>query len=275
VDRDRQSGDRLAADLLTVQPPPSPPSRSSRCGQPEQSRVTPNLTDDVVPEPQRGADQRAAHVPGIEQQIQRAKAIAHRPQQPLGDREFAGIAHAAAQVADDRHGAWPIAAGNHRRQRDEGLAQQERRAVGLGRVVEAHRGAGRLGRGARRQRVVDDGKAPPGDLAPDDPAQRRDQAEQPEPAVLDHPVVGLPAKPWRQRQEGLRDMAATGQQGADNQFGDGGPRRLRNRQHDLPEPSGKACREVGLMVRFHGVCERLVSLPRHDMGLVPPATPYS
>jgi hypothetical protein len=210
-----------------------------------------------VPEPQSGADQRAAHVPGVQQQIQRAKVVAHRPQQPLGDREFAGIADAPAQAGNDRHGARPIAARNHRGQRDKGLAEQELRAVGLARVVEAPGGAGCLGRAARRQRVIDDGKASPADLASDDPAQRRDQAEQPEPAAFEHPVVGLPAEPRRQRQKGLRDMTATRQQGSDDQFDDGGPRSLRKGQHDLPEPAGKDRREAGFMMRFHIVCGRL------------------
>ena len=43
-------------------------------------------------------------------------------------------------------------------------------------------------------------------LTPDDAAQRGNQAEQPEPASLEHPVVGLPAQPRRQRQDRLRDL---------------------------------------------------------------------
>jgi hypothetical protein len=207
---------------------------------------------------------------------ERAEAIAHRPQQPLGDRQLAAIADAAAQAGDDRRGARPVAAGNHRRQRDEGLAQQECRAVGLGRVVETHRGTRCSGtrcsdRGARRECVVDDGKAPAGDFAPDDPAQGRHKAEQPEPAALDHPVVSLPAEPRHQGQERLRDRAAAGQQGSDDQFRHGGPRSFRNGQHDLPEPIGKRRREAGFRVRFHVACGRLVHT--RDMGSVLPATP--
>src|SRR3954471_1002134 len=56
-------------------------------------------------------------------------------------------------------------------------------------MVETYRGAGRIDRTARRQRVIDhDEAAPRSDLSSDDPAQRRDQAEQPEPAVFEHPV---------------------------------------------------------------------------------------
>src|SRR3954465_9966365 len=54
-------------------------------------------------------------------------------------------------------------------------------------MVKADRNTGRLGRAPGCQRVVDHDKAPPlADLPPDDPAQRRDQAEQPEP--FEHPV---------------------------------------------------------------------------------------
>src|SRR4051812_34129106 len=78
-------------------------------------------------------------------------------------------------------------------QRDEALAQHERRPVGLGRMVKADRDTGRLGRTPGCQRIVNDDEAPPlADLPPDDPAQRRDQAEQPEPAAFEHPVVSLP-----------------------------------------------------------------------------------
>jgi hypothetical protein len=54
-------------------------------------------------------------------------------------------------------------------------------------MVETYRGAGRIDRTARRQRVIDhDEAAPRSDLPSDDPAQRRYQAEQPEP--FEHPV---------------------------------------------------------------------------------------
>src|SRR3954469_15169541 len=54
-------------------------------------------------------------------------------------------------------------------------------------MVKADRNTGRIDRTARRQRVIDhDEAAPRSDLTSDDPAQRRDQAEQPEP--FEHPV---------------------------------------------------------------------------------------
>ena len=157
-------------------------------------------------EAQRGTDQRAAHVPGVEQQADWPQ-VTNRAQQSLGHSELAGVAQAAAQAGDQRHRTGPIAAGYDSGQRDEALAQQERRAVGLGRMVETYRGAGRIDRTARRQRVIDhDEAAPRSDLPSNDPAQRRYQAEQPKPAVFEHPVIGLPAEPGRQRQERLRDM---------------------------------------------------------------------
>src|SRR3954470_16148276 len=84
----------------------------------------------------------------------------------------------AAQAGDQRHRAIP--ARHH--ERDEALAQRERRALAAWSKRTAT-----PGRGARRQRVVDHDEAPPrSDLPPDDPAQRRYQAEQPEP--FEHPV---------------------------------------------------------------------------------------
>src|SRR4051812_36977098 len=107
-------------------------------------------------------------------------------------------------------------------------------------MVKADRDTGRLGRGARRQRVVDhDEAAPLPDLTSNDPAQRRDQAEQPEP--FEHPVVGLPSQPRRQNQDRLRDIRR--QQGADDQFQKRQPRSLRAGLHDLTDPSAKGRRE--------------------------------
>src|SRR4051794_34657994 len=84
-------------------------------------------------------------------------------------------------------------------------------------MVKAYRNTGRLGRTPGRQRVIDNGKASPlPDLTSDNPAQRRYQAEQPEP--FEHPVVSLPAQPRRQGQDRLRDMAARRQQSADDQL---------------------------------------------------------
>jgi hypothetical protein len=226
-----------------------------------------DLADDLMAEAQGGADQRAAHVPGVKQQADRTEG-ADRAQQAFGQGELAGVAGTAAQAGDQRHRARPIPARHHGGQRDEALAQQERRPVGLGRVIEADRDTGRLGRGARRQRVVDNGKAPPlADLTSDNPAQRRDQAEQPEPAVFEHPVVSLPAQPRCQRQDRLRDMAARCQQGADDQLQKRQPPGLRAGLHDLADPFAKGRREAGLVMRFHGVCGRLVTHPLHENRL--------
>src|SRR4051794_24867280 len=110
-------------------------------------------------------------------------------QQALGDRELAGVARTAAQAGDQRHRARSIPTWHDGGQRDETLGQQERRAVGFGRVVEADRNTRRLSRAPGRQRVVNHDEAPPHpNLTPDNPAQRRYQAEQPEP--FEHPVAG-------------------------------------------------------------------------------------
>jgi len=96
------------------------------------------------------------------------------------------------------------------------------------------------------------------DLTPDDGARRRYQAEQPEPAAFEHPVIRLPAQPRRQRQERLCHMPARCQQGADDEFPKRDPRGLRTGLRDLANPSAKGRREAGLVERFHGVFGRLV-----------------
>ena len=145
----------------------------ARWRQREQGGVAADLTDDLMAEAQGGADQRAAHVPGVEQQADRTES-ADCAEQSLGHGDLAGIAGTAAQAGDQRHRARPIPARHHGGQRDEALAQQERRAIGLGRVVEADCNTGRLGRTPGCQRVVNHDKAPPhSDLLPNDPAQRR------------------------------------------------------------------------------------------------------
>ena len=126
----------------------------------------------------------------------------------LGQGDLPGMTDAAAQAGQDRNRARPVAARHDGAERDEGLAQQEGRAVGLPRMVEPHGSTGRLGRATRRQRVVDDGEASrPAGLTADDAAQRGNQAEQPEAASREHPVVGLPAQPRCQRQDRPRHLA--------------------------------------------------------------------
>src|SRR4051794_27931244 len=63
-------------------------------------------------------------------------------------------------------------------------------------------------------------------------------------------------------------MAARRQQGADDQFQKREPRRLWAGLHDLADPSAKGRREAGVVMRFHGVCGRLVAHPLH--GDLPP-----
>ena len=209
---------------------------------------------------------------GVEQQAQRAEAVADRPQQPLGQGDLAGMAGGAAQAGHDRHRARSVAAGDDGAERHEGLAQQEGRTVSLVPVVEPHGDPGRLGRTARRQGVIDDGEASrPAGLAPDDATQRRHQSQQPEAPVFDHPVVGLPAEPRRQRQDRPGDVPAAAQQGSEDQLGDGTPGGTRDGSHDLPHPSGQRRRDAGLALRYHGALGCVVGQPQH--GAAPPATP--
>src|SRR3954471_16545683 len=100
-------------------------------------------------------------------------------------------------------------------------------------------------------------------LAPDDAAQRGNQTQQPEPTVLEHPVVRLPAQARRQGYERLRDVPTAGQQPAHDELRDRAPCRLRDGQHDLAHPSAQRCREAGLGSRFHDICRRLVQHLQH------------
>jgi 8-hydroxy-5-deazaflavin:NADPH oxidoreductase len=72
--------------------------------------------------------------------------------------------------------------------------------------------------------------------------------------AFEHPVIGLPAEPGRQRQERLRDMPTRRQQSADDQFQKREPRGFRAGLHNLTDPSAKGRWEAGLGGRFHGVC---------------------
>src|SRR4051812_2907583 len=117
------------------------PSGLAGRGQREQGGIAADLTDDVMAEAQRGTDQRAAH--GVEQQ---ADWVTNRAQQSLGHGELAGVAQAAAQAGDQRHRAIP--ARDVGGQRDEALAQQERRALAAWSKRTAAPGASTEQRGA-------------------------------------------------------------------------------------------------------------------------------
>src|SRR4051794_40978934 len=169
---------------------------------------------------------------------------------------------AAAQAGQDRNRAWPVAAWHDGAKRDEGLAQQEGRAVGLPCMIEPYGSAGCLGRATRRQRVVDDAEASRlTALTADDAAQRGNQAEQPEAASPQHPVVGLPAQSRCQRQDRPRHRSTLGQHGADYQLREGAPGGLRDGQHDLLDPSRQRRREGGLGLRFHGAIPAFGQIP--------------
>src|SRR4051794_17678866 len=73
VDRDGQRRDRIGIKARAIQPWTTAPSGLARRRQREQGGVAPDLADDLVAEAQGGADQRAAHVPGVEQQAERAQ----------------------------------------------------------------------------------------------------------------------------------------------------------------------------------------------------------
>src|SRR3954451_5523053 len=102
-------------------------------------------------------------------------------------------------------------------------------------MVETYRGAGRIDRTARRQRVIDhDEAAPRSDLPSDDPAQRRDQAEQPEP--FEHPVCqpsrGVSASTAWVTSDASRAPTISSKSVS-----------LRAGLHDLSDPVAKGCRE--------------------------------
>jgi len=143
VDRGRQCCNRVGIKARAIDPRTAAPSGLAGRRQREQGGIVTDLTDDVMAEAQRGTDQRAAHVPGVEQQ---ADWVTDRAQQSLGHSELAGVAQAAAQAADQRHRAIP--ARDDSGQRDEALAQQERRALAAWSKRTAAPGASTEQRGA-------------------------------------------------------------------------------------------------------------------------------
>jgi hypothetical protein len=68
VDRGRQCCNRIGIKSRAIEPRTTAPSGLAGRGQREQGGIAADLTDDVMAEAQRGTDQRAAHVPGVEQQ---------------------------------------------------------------------------------------------------------------------------------------------------------------------------------------------------------------
>src|SRR3954470_815228 len=117
-----------ASEARAIEPGTTAPSGLARWRRREQGGIAPDLTDDLMAEAQGGADQRAAPGPGVEQPADRTEG-AGRAQQSLGQGELAGVARTAAQAADQRHRARSIPARHHGGQRDEALAQQERRPL--------------------------------------------------------------------------------------------------------------------------------------------------
>src|SRR3954467_8878011 len=68
VDRGGQCCDRIGIEARAIEPGTAAPSGLARWRQREQGGIAPDLADDLMAEAQGGADQRAAHGPGVEQQ---------------------------------------------------------------------------------------------------------------------------------------------------------------------------------------------------------------
>src|SRR3954467_2310980 len=68
VDRGGQCRDRVGIKARAIEPRTAAPSGLARRRQREQGGIAPDLADDLMAKAQGGADQRAAHVPGVEQQ---------------------------------------------------------------------------------------------------------------------------------------------------------------------------------------------------------------
>jgi hypothetical protein len=143
-----QCCDCIAIKARTIEP--AAPSGLARWGQREQGGVAPDLADDLMAKAQGGADQRAAPVPGVEQQANRTQG-ADGAQQSLGHGELAGVAGPAAQAGDQGHRTLP--ARHHGGQRDEALAQQERRPLAAWSKRTATPGAWAEQRGASVYRL--------------------------------------------------------------------------------------------------------------------------
>src|SRR3954447_1284153 len=124
--RGGQRRDRIGIKARAIELWTAAPSGLAGRWQGEQDGVAPDLADDLMAKAQGGADQRAAHVPGVEQQTDRPEGSS-RAQQALSHGDLASIARTSAQAGDQRHRTIP--ARHHGGQRDEALAQQERRAL--------------------------------------------------------------------------------------------------------------------------------------------------
>src|SRR3954466_5169160 len=68
VDRGGQCCNRVGIKARAIEPRTAAPSGLTRWWQREQGGIAPDLADDLMAEAQGGADQRAAHGPGVEQQ---------------------------------------------------------------------------------------------------------------------------------------------------------------------------------------------------------------
>src|SRR3954471_18440824 len=71
MDRSGQRRNRIDIEASAIEPRTAAPCGLTRRGQREQGGVAPDLADDLMAEAQGGADQRAAHIPGVEQQTDR------------------------------------------------------------------------------------------------------------------------------------------------------------------------------------------------------------
>src|SRR3954464_11680858 len=71
--RGGQCCDRIGIKARAIEPRTTAPSGLARRWQREQGGIAPDLADDLMAEAQGGADQRAAHVPGVEQQADRTE----------------------------------------------------------------------------------------------------------------------------------------------------------------------------------------------------------
>src|SRR3954471_2182765 len=65
VDRGGQCCNHVGIKAPTIEPRTATPSGLARRGQRERGGIAPDLADDLMAKAQGGADQRAAHVPGV------------------------------------------------------------------------------------------------------------------------------------------------------------------------------------------------------------------
>ena len=185
----------LPGDPIAVLPGPSWFSRP-RWRRIIQGGVASDLADDDGVAREGIDDQIPLHVPGVEQQRDRAQGPAHLLHHGPHRFELAVVAGVHRQIRHQRHAPEAQGIPDHRRQADHRLGQDIVRPIGLAGMIVLDRGARRRLGHARDQGIVADHDATLGwKLPPHDAAQGMDHRLPVELPLAHHPIVARPVPP--------------------------------------------------------------------------------